>query len=67
MNELTKKNLKKIDYDEIYLSWRTISGINAFFDEDRSKKGDSQAMKNALETFIKGTKKAIEIIEKSGF
>ena len=67
MNEYEKEELKRINYDEIYLSWRTISGINAFFDEDRSKKGDSQAMKKALETFIKGTKKAIEIIEKSGF
>lgn len=61
------EKLREIDIYEIYDSWREISRINDSFIDGRPLKGDSQEMKDALEAFIKGTKKAIEIIESAGY
>lgn len=64
MNESEKKELKRIDYDEIYLSWKEISTNIEFFIDGRFREGDLAAIRKALATFTKGTEKAIELIKK---
>lgn len=64
MNEYEKEELKRIDYDEIYLSWKEISTNIEFFIDGRFREGDLADIRSALATFTKGTEKAIELIKK---
>lgn len=63
MNEYEKEELKRIDYDEIYLSWKEISTNIEFFIDGRFREGDLAAIRKALATFTKGTEKAMELIK----
>lgn len=65
MPESVKTELEKLNYEVIYTAWSRISKGIDFFVDGRARDSDVDEMKKALEAFIKGTEKAIEIIEKS--
>ena len=65
MPESVKTELEKLNYEVIYAAWSRISKGIDFFVDGRARDGDVDEMKKALDAFIKGTEKAIELIEKS--